>query len=498
MKTRLAIYGLLVISLAALAVVISCSGGATSSSSSTTTQQPTTMGSAVVLTGDAPACDVVSFTVTITGMTLTPEGGGTPVSVVSSTSPVTEDFACLMDFSVPLSFTSVPTGTYTSASITLTSPSLVVLSGSPLAATSVTTTLTTSTPTASIHPGLLVASNGTAGLNLDFDLQQSVQTNSSGQPNGTVDPTFHVTPLTPTRNTGFGEIEQLSGVVQSVSTTSTNSNFNGSFTLQTASGTVYTVNTTSTTRFDSRAGVKNLSELTTGTFVNADVYVDSNGNIVALGVEVEEQQNQSTSTFQGMVTSVTQNASGAVTQFNLYVRSEFFAQTGTVPPQSTLTVNVSNSTSFRVEAFMRNELGMTFSATNVGVGQEVTVNGQVQTGPPVTLSANAILLREQSVLGSFTAQTASGSNVFTFSPCSAVFNGQSITAAVFGDSYFVSTNGLSSLTAGTTIVVRGLLLYEPTAVSGQGGVSLGPGWVMEGAEVSQVNQSQGNQGQGNQ
>jgi hypothetical protein len=489
MKTKLAIYGLAVLSLAGLAVLLSCSGGGSTGVSNT--PQPTSLGSAVVFTGDAPVCDVVSFTVTITGATLTPEGGGSPVSVVSSSSPVTVDFACLMDFTVPLSFTNVATGTYTSATLTLSTPQLVVLAGSPLAPTSLTTTLTSSTATATINPGLLVSSNGSAGLFLDFDLRQSVQTNSSGQATGSVTPTFYATPSTPTRNTGLGEIEQLSGVVQSVTTTSNNAAFNGSFTIQTSDGSILTINTTTTTRFDSWAGVNNLGELATGTVVSVSAYVDTNGNIVALGVEVEEQanQNENRSAFQGMVTSVTQNGSGAVTQFSLFVRTELRDQSDTVPLRSVLSVNVSSSTRFRIEAFMRNEWGLPFSATTMGVGQEVTVNGQLQTGPPVTLSASSVLLREQSVLGNFSALVGSGKNVFTFSPCSAVFNGQSVTAVVFADSNFVRVSGLANLTTGTPIVVRGLLLYEPTAVMGQGGVSLGPGWVMEASQVHQLSQS---------
>jgi len=487
MKTRLAIYGLAVLLLAGLAVVLSCSGGG---STSLSTSQPASSGSMVVFAGDAAACDVVSFTMTITDMTLTPEGGGSPVSVVSSGSPVTVDFACLMDFTVPLSFTNVGTGTYTGATLTLSNPQLEVLAGSPLVPTALTTTLTSSSATVTINPGLLVSSNGSAGLFLDFNLRQSVQTNSSGQATGNVTPTFYATPSTPTRNTGLGEIEQLSGVVQSVSTTSANAAFNGSFTIQTSDGSILTINTTTKTRFDSRAGVDNLGELAVGTVVTVRAYVDTNGNIVALGVEVEEQGNQeeNRSAFQGMVTSVTQNGSGAVTQFNLFVRAELPDQSATVPLRSVLTVNVSGSTWYRPEAFMWNEWGLPFSATTMGVGQEVTVNGQLQTGPPVTLSASSVFLREQSILGNFTALVGSGSSVFTFAPCSAVFNGQSITAVVFADSNFVSVSGLAGLTAQTPIVVRGLLFYEPTAVTGQGGVSLGPGWVMEASQVHQLSQ----------
>ena len=486
MRTKLAIYGLAVVLLTGLAVLLSCSGGGSPSLSST--RPPTSQGSMVVFTGDAPVCDVVSFTVTITGATLSPQNGGSPVSVLSSNFPVTVDFACLMDFTVPLSFTNVQTGTYTGATLTLSNPQLVVLSGSPLAPTPLTTTLTSATATATINPGVMVSSSGTAGLNLDFDLRKSVQTDSSGQATGNVTPTFYATPATPTRNTRLGEIEQLSGIVQSVTTTSTNSAFNGSFTMQTANGSILTINTTTTTRFDSRTGVDNLGELAVNTVVTVFAYVDANGNIVALGVEVEEQANQNRSAFQGMVTSVTQNGSGAVTQFNLFVRAELPEESATVPLRSVLTVNVSSTTGFWIEAFMRNEWGLPFGATTMGVGQEVTVHGELQTGPPVALSASSVFLREQSVMGDFTALVGSSNNVFTFSPCSAVFNGQPITAVVFADSFFVSVNGLANLTAGAPLVVRGLLLYEPTAVMGQGGVSLGPGWVMEASQVHQLSQ----------
>jgi Domain of unknown function (DUF4382)/Domain of unknown function (DUF5666) len=487
MRTRLAINGLLVVSLAALAVMLSSCGGG---SPTTSTPQSVSMGSTAIFTGDAPACDVVSFTATITGVTLTPEGGGSPVSVVTSSTATTVDFACLMDFTVPLTFTTVPTGTYTAANLTLSNAQLVVLSGSPLAPTSLTTTLTSSTGTVSINPGLVVSSSGTAGLNLDFDLRDSVQTNSSGQATGSVTPTFHATPSTPTRNTPLGEIEILSGTVQSISSTSTNSDFNGSFVIQTDAGATFTVNTTTTTKFDSHSGVSDLANLAVDTYVAVAADVDSSGNIVALGIEVEEQENQSElrSEFAGMVTSVTREGSGAVTQFNLFVRSEQPDESGMVPVRSVLTVNVSNSTWFRIEAFLRNEQGLPFNANTIGVGQEVVVHGEIQAGPPATLSASAVLLREQSVLGTFSALSGSNNNVFTFVPCSAVFNGQSITAVVSGDSSFVSVSGLTGLTAQATIVVRGLLLYEPATVTGQGGVSLGSGWIMEAAEVHQLSQ----------
>ena len=69
-------------------------------------------GSVAIFGSDAPLCDFFSFQITITGATLTPAGGGTPVSVITSANPVTVDFARLVDFASLLHLSSVPVGTW--------------------------------------------------------------------------------------------------------------------------------------------------------------------------------------------------------------------------------------------------------------------------------------------------------------------------------------------------------------------------------------------------
>src|SRR5689334_13349751 len=88
-----------IISIAALLSIVSlllihCGSNTTST---LPVNQP--MASLAIFGQDAPVCNVVSFTVTITNATLTPQGGGPAVTVISSSSPVTVDFARLMDFS---------------------------------------------------------------------------------------------------------------------------------------------------------------------------------------------------------------------------------------------------------------------------------------------------------------------------------------------------------------------------------------------------------------
>jgi len=94
----------LVIVIAAAVATISCGG---SSSTSQTGSVPPGSGQLALMGTDAPVCGVASFDVTITSATLSPQGGGVPVSVFDSSNPVTVDFASLMGFNTLLNMGSV-------------------------------------------------------------------------------------------------------------------------------------------------------------------------------------------------------------------------------------------------------------------------------------------------------------------------------------------------------------------------------------------------------
>ena len=88
------------------------SGSAPNSSSST----PATSGSVYLLGTDAPLPSVVSFAVSLQSITLS-DGSSTPVSILNGAQTV--DFARFNGLSTLLDFNSIPTGTYTTATITL-------------------------------------------------------------------------------------------------------------------------------------------------------------------------------------------------------------------------------------------------------------------------------------------------------------------------------------------------------------------------------------------
>ena len=333
-------YILAMVSVAAIGILIQsgCGGGR----GGATLPIVTTPGTIAVFGGDAPLCSsVISFVVTITGLTLTPQSGGSPVSVLPGGQPVTVDFASLMDFATMLSVSNVPPGTYNALGITLSNPQLTYLdtSTTPPSFKTIAPTMTSLTINLNLNPAITIASNGTVALQLDFNLLNSVSIGSNNQ--FTVTPTFTANLASASGSNGFAEFDDLSGLVQSVSTSSTNPSFVGSFTISRPNTPTFTVNVTSSTTFD---GVSGLSGLTAGTFVEMDAFLDSNANIVANTVVAEDQEDQASgeAAFTGLITSVTPQT-GSATQFTLLVGEENPDVSSRVGLFSTLTFNIAPS-----------------------------------------------------------------------------------------------------------------------------------------------------------
>jgi hypothetical protein len=248
--------------------------------------------------------------------------------------------------------------------------------------------------------------------------------------------------------------------------------------LETEDLSTFVVNVTSTTNFDDVSG---LSGLASGTFIEAEVFVDSKGNIVARRIEAEDEEDEGErrSAFVGLITAVSRDTSGNATQFTLFLRGEMPDEGGLAPVSANLTVNiVPNTTVFRIAAKGTNEAGLNFNASSLGVGQEVVVHGQIQSGvTPPTVNARGVFLRLQSVVGNFSALLAAQSDDktggFTMVPCAPLFRGMSIPVVTFSNTAFANVSGLHELTPAPTIVVKGLLFYEQHSLT-QNGIALTP------------------------
>lgn len=480
--------------LAAAALIVGC-GSNGANNSSTTPNSNLSSGSLVTFGTDSPVCDVESFLVTITSASLIPQGGGTPVTLISSTSPATVDFARLEDFTNILSTASVNSGTYSQMQMTIASPQMWAIntSTSPPSPVSIPVTLTASTFTININPALVVSASTTTGITMDFNLRKSAQVDANGQVTGTVDPVITITPNT-LSGTTVGEADSLYGVVGATSTSNLPSGFTGSFTLTVADGTgqTYTIYTNSDTTLEGD-GVTAFSDLTAGTFVEVDAIINTSGQIIAQTVDSEEQTSPSSqkSAFLGKVIAVTQDGSGNATSFTLLVDDEVPSMNATIPMHSGLNVTLSNSTKYFVNWQHWNHEAFTFAPQTLGVAEKVAVFGVLGSGTPPSMAANRVFLRPRNVMGNFNTLLADQSDGvtggFTMTPCGALFGGNPITVTTYPETNFNGIAGLINLTAAPTLNVRGDLFYLQTSgTSTTGAQWTAPTWVLEARGVHQL------------
>jgi len=453
-------------------------------------------GTLAVFGGDAPLCSVISFSVTITGLTLTPQSGSSPVSVLPSGEAITVDFASLMDFTTPFSVSNVSAGTYNALGITLANPQLTYLdtSTTPSSFKTVTPSLTSLTINLDLNPAITIAGNGTLALQLDFNLLNSVAIGSNNQ--FTVTPTFTANLASASGSTGFAQFDDLSGLVQSVSTSSTNPSFAGSFTISRPNAPTLTIDVSSSTTF---AGVSGLSGLTAGTFAEMEAFLDANANLVANSVVAEAQEDQASgeAAFSGLITSVTPS-SGNATQFTLLVQGENPDVSDRVALFSTLTFNIAqSSTTFSLTAQAANFANFSFGPANLAVGQRAVVHGTLPSGSGTAQSATArsVFLGLQSILGNLSTNpstpVATNDGVdggFTLVPCSPLFQPAQITVLSAQQTAFVGLSNLYALNnpGSHFLLVKGLLFYEQSTTTYGVESWTGPANVQVATQVHQL------------
>jgi hypothetical protein len=511
----------LVILVAVIALGLSRCG--TSPSTTVTSGQTGTLD---VEVGDVPLCNILSFRGLVTALTMkTATMTGIGRAALAANSSIWVDFGNLQDTSTILVQTSLAPGTYTGGTITVNAPTMTVYDPA------VTPPLTTITPTFStetnipfnISPPLVVTANKTSVVRVDFDIPASVET-SAGQINITgatgsatvkVKPVFSAQPLTASLSGSFGNIDDLSGYIKSISPTSQNAKFIGNFTIQTLSGTTSTATgpavTVNLTNNSQLIGASALNQLTTDNYTEVNGYIDTDGDFVANTVVVEDQSDLTNrfSTFIGYVLSLQKDSEGHVTQLQMMVRDEE-PNTGNgtgnpVPLDSPpAIVNVVPATGFHFSSPSTNFPNLVPDATYLAVGQQVAVEG-TYTPPPSstssstttpsatsqsTISAQDIYLPLQSIMGNFNSLAASGadnlSGGFVLFPCSNLFQNVPIYVITDAQTTFLNVEGLTALTPAPSLEIRGLLFFDQ-----QGGtienVQIPPGsLVLLASEVNQL------------
>ena len=476
--------------MAAVAVLMTVGCG---SSNKNLQQTAATNGALYTFITDTPACNVLSFGIFITEMTLhkvgTPSTSFVTVWPTNSSpvSPVVE-MSTLRDTQTVANLASVPPGTYDQLSLKVVVNSSAVYDSSKTPPFShYSPTVTTTNVSVNLNPNLTVTSSQVSALLLDLNLPQTLNVDSQGQLSGSVTWVFSSHPVTASGPTGFGEMDSLYGFIRSITNVSPGAGFTGSLLVQTLSGTsagqgpALAVNLTDTTDLcvDGACGVpvSQINQLTSGDYVEVDSYVDTRGNVVAKRIQVEDREDLTKNllAYVGPVLDVTRDAGGAVTQFDMLVRETYPTDPSNIPNSTAVTVYVPQTTTFN-PLLLSPELNslassgnLVFDPTTIMPGQEVVVHGVYSkaSGGTTTVTANSVYPRYQAVQGTFSSLVgAPGSDnmtgAFQMVPCSSLVNSTPFMVVTDSQTSFENTSGLSTLSTLTPVLARGLTFFTLT------------------------------------
>ncbi|MGH9775879.1 MAG: DUF4382 domain-containing protein [Candidatus Acidiferrales bacterium] len=430
------------------ATLASCGG-----SSSSTTPPATKSGSVFTIGTDAPASvpSIVSFTVTVTSITVS--DGTTTANLL--TAPQQVDFARFNGLRTLLDLTSVPTGTYTSATITL-SPAANVgfidTSVSPPVISNVAPTITNTSVTENLATPFVVGPDDATGFFMDFDLRQSI-TISNGQV--MVNPVFDVKGLAaddPDR-----EIDEFYAGVISVSQA------NNSFVIQGPHGRQFTVQTAANTDFEDGGSLANLD---TNTIVEVEGTIDP----LTMSIDASEVELVSKDHFfvGGLITNTSPAAPSATTALDEYIRAEL--PDLTLAPLGTIsTFALSGSEIYSIANVRLPITALLFNQNSLAPGQHVAIAGSLNTqvNPP-TLTVHRVVLERQGQSGTWvpgSTQIAGGNNgrfQLNDLDLAGVLLPNPVTVITTNATDFDGLSGLSALSGTNPIPIRviGFVLFD--------------------------------------
>lgn len=448
--------------LSALAVLNGCSGGP-GSSNLISNPSPTSMPKTVVQVnmGDSPADWMLAFSMNITSMSLTGSNG--TAMVVSSSMPM--EMMHLMGTMQPLAMINAPQGTYSGASITMGSATVLYMdptTKSPAQATipgPITGTVTFSSP-------VTVGSTPMA-MGFDLDLASSIAMGSGGIL--TMNPVFHVSSATQGSGNpadfSDGGIQQMMGSVSGVSGSSfTMSSMQAaqSFTFMTNSSTVFTGTS--------------MSSMANGMLVVVDATLQSDGSLLAS--RVQSMMASGGVMGGGIVTAVTGQPPTSLTMVmqngaGRGMMSSYFAA------QSTVTLSGSTTWQIGQDGFATSGLPFSpvFDAGHIYAGQRIMpvsatammsggMGGGMMGGSGSTwgsITASQIVLEPQGMSGTAGVAISSGSTgsfILTLpSDCAFTTLTGATSVMVFQQPQTVVA-GTSPLAGGSKIHAFGLMFFD--------------------------------------
>jgi Domain of unknown function (DUF5666)/Domain of unknown function (DUF4382) len=438
-------------------VILAVLGLASCSGSPSGSQNPAPSEQANVFTvgTDASLPSVISCQILVTGVTL--NNGTTSVPVL--TNPQVVDFAELSGLHQLLDLNAVPTGTYSSTTVTLASPVIgfIDTANNPPTINTINGTLTQSSVTVNFANPFVLNAVDLVGLRMEFDLRQSLQTDVNGQITGNVNPVFHMQLL----NAADSEVsidDFLGGVVGVTG--------DSSFIIQGPKGRQWTVQTNSSTVFDDPS--EPISSFTTNTIVQVSGQLDPvSKDIDASEVEVVSNDNFFLG---GLFTSI-RPPSGPATQADLYVRAELPDINAFQDGQIT-TLSLNGSETYKIANINDPITTLLFNNSLLAAGQSVSVGGALVTNNGVsTLTVHRVVLRRQGQAGPWVPGSTvvengnNGSFQFTDNWTAGVLLPNPLTVYTTNATKFINLSGLSALSGSQPIPLRvvGFILVDSTA-----------------------------------
>lgn len=399
---------------------------------------------------DAPLPSVVSCLVTVSGITL--YNGSTNVSVLGS--PQEIDFAQLSGLHQLVDLQSVPTGTYTSATVTLSAAQIgyIDTAQNPPAITTITGTLSPASATVTFAKPFVLQNADLVGLRMEFDLRRSIQVDNSGNITGAINPTFHMALLDATdAQVSIDDFD--AGVTGVISPTM--------FTVQGPAGRSWTVQTAATTAMDDPTTPE--SAFTTNTIVSISGTLDRVSHYID-ATEVEVVSNDHF-VLGGLFTSI-RPSSGPATAADLYVRRELPAING-ISDGDITTLTLDGSEVYRIGNISLPLTTLLFNNSMLAAGQRVDVGGKVvTTNGTTTLTPHRVVLRRQGQEGNLHANSVviQSGNVGSFglddNGTAGILLPSPLTVMTTNQTRFIGVSGLSGLAGTPALRVVGYVLVN--------------------------------------
>lgn len=449
----------------AAALSLAACGG--NSTSITTTGGGTSGAPAMISVGDAPMSSILAALVTVSDVSITPSSGA---AIHLLAQPRIIELTHLGGIRAPLDLHSLPQGTYTSLSLTVSAATVTYLNnGAPT--TTNATIGSPATATIQLNPALNVDDTTASDIRFDFDLSKSFDLT-----NGVVTFTPSISAAA-VRVKGEGKDDRviyLNGTVTAVSTT------NNTITIQQRdTGLSVTLNVNNQTTFDDN---ETLASIQVGAVVHTVDQLQSDGTLIALAIgDTDGGQNPGAGerVDNGLVLSVTRDSSSNLTSFTMVVRESIsesnegkvetveVASSGTTPTVFKITDRATNA-------------GMTvWDQTQIFPGSGVWVRGAADTTASTPSEVAAVVRPAQvnpfgltsaavvagSTSGSFTIPLLLDANTF-FNQAAHItaLSAQTNSNTVY-DGNGLSSANVASLGVGIPLVARGFLTISGTTAS---------------------------------